>query len=311
MNKLMVLAAMSLLLAFNSFAFDHHPGEADFRLEHNSRDYSVATGEDIANYLNQDYNNVQDNCGSSTEPAFLCTGVMIRAALPGAGYHIWDPSPSALSTGGISFSYLRADDNSTRFVHNETSGFIFYPYYYAPEDKYTDIDVMCSFPLDADTVNRDQNGCGKHSGDYPKSSPCQSQGIMTGQAWYENDTSMDGQCGFDVSDNSPYNTADGFLQSIKARTYLSESSREEQNEIRLKTWASGMEQTLPIEAFWYIAGDAEGLSDAQYNQKDIVNTTNGAVWVPVIMVTPPANTSGIYTFTYRKSDQIILVHEAK
>ncbi|MCK7226322.1 HvnC protein [Enterobacter asburiae] len=273
-----------------------------------SRYKSDSSGPEIATYLNEDYNSTPENCGTNSEPAFLCSGVMIRAALPGAGYHIWDPSPSAQTTGGISFSYIRADDNSLEFVHNETSGFIFYPYFYAPDGKDTNINILCSFPLDADTVNRDNNGCGQHSGNYPKSGACQSQGITTAQQWYANGTSMDGQCGFDVSDDSTYNTADAFIQTIKARTLLNENERVEQNEIRLKTWAENMQNTLPVEAFWYTAGDATGLANAQYNQEDFFYSTTNHLVVPVIMMTPPSSTSGKYIFTYRDEDQWIKTH---
>lgn len=270
-----------------------------------SRDYVNASGDDIAGYLNEDYNNTVINCGKESEPAFLCSGVMIRAALPGTGYHIWDPSPSAETTGGISFSYLRVDDNSLQLVHNESSGFIFYPYFYAPDGKDTNIDIMCSFPTDADTVNRSDNGCGQHSGDYPNSGPCQDQGITTAQGWYDNGTSMDGECGFDVDDDSPYDTADAFMQSIQARSLLTDQQRNEQDEIRLKTWAMGMQDTLPVEAFWYIKGDAQGLSDAQYNQQDFYDSTTDHLVIPVITVIAPSDSSGTFAFEYNDADQVV------
>ncbi|WP_330986022.1 MULTISPECIES: HvnC protein [Enterobacterales] len=298
MFKIIAITFISLLFCTHSYAQNHQE----------TRYKAGSSGPQIATYLNEDYNTKSENCGSTSEPAFLCSGVMIRAALPGTGYHVWDPSPSAQTTGGISFSYLRVDDNSLQFVHNEASGFIFYPYFYAPTGMDTNIDVLCSFPLDADTVNRGNKGCGTHTGNYPTSGPCQPQGIMTAQQWYANGTSMDGQCGFDVSDASSYNTADAFIQSINARALLTESQRSEQNEIRLKTWSANMQDTLPVEAFWYIEGDVDALTNAQYNQTDFYDSTTNHLVVPVIMVTPPSSTSGSYVFTYRDEDQAVVTH---
>lgn len=300
-----IVFLVGVIVSTNALAAVNPVNNALHMESHQTRNNVKASGEDIAQYLNTDYSNTVNNCGEESEPAFLCSGVMIRAALPGSGYHVWDPSPSAETTGGISFSYLRADDNSLSFVHSEASGFIFYPYFYAPDGKNTDIDVMCSFPLDADTVNRSNNGCGKHSGNYPKSGPCQEQGIMTAQEWYDNGTSMDGQCGFNVADSSAYDTADAFIQSINARGLLTESQREEQNEIRLKTWAMGMQDTLPVEAFWYIKGNSQGLSDAQYNQQDFYNSTTNHIVIPVIQIIPPSDTSGKFEFKYNDADQIV------
>lgn len=85
-----------------------------------------------------------------------------------------------------------------------------------------------------------------------------------------------------------------------------QQSFNEQNELRLATWAQGMQNTLPIEAFFYLKGNSYGLSSAQNDQRDFSASTSKQLWVPVIELSLPQSSGQKATFTYRDSDQAIL-----
>ena len=63
-------------------------------------------GEDTANALNARYAKTSRNCGSTSQPAFLCEGVIVRAT---AEPKFWVPQEKNLQSGAISVSYLRKD----------------------------------------------------------------------------------------------------------------------------------------------------------------------------------------------------------
>lgn len=269
-------------------------------------------GNEVQDALNQSYANISTDCGSSSRPAFLCSGVLIRGTdAYSSSFHSWDPSPSSQTSGGVSFSYLRKDSKFSKLAYGYNNGFIFYPYFNAPEGKDTNIDIMCSFPIDAASENRGDKGCGS-SAAYPQASGnCQAQGIYTAAQWYEHyqqgNNDHQYQCSFETSDNSVYNTADGFYQTLLSMALIGAPSFNEQNELRLATWAQGMQNTLPMEAFFYISGTS-GLSSAQSNQQDFYNNTSGHILIPVIEMKMPASQSEDVQFIYNESDQTIIHH---
>ncbi|MER0124294.1 HvnC protein [Franconibacter daqui] len=270
------------------------------------------SGQQTAEYLNTDYADTEKDCGSSSTPAFLCSGNLIRGTdVFSTQFHAWDPSPSSQSSGGVSFSYLRADSKFSSVAYDYNNGFIFYPYFWAPDNEGidTNIDIMCAFPVDGWTVYRSDAGCGASS-DYPQESvPCQEQGIYTADQWYahfekggENHLYM---CGFTTSDYSSEDTAAGFYQSILSRAKIESKYFSEQNELRLATWAQGKQDSLPIEAFFYIVESSSGLDSARKNQQDFYNTTTNHIWVPVIKLTLPQSPGGNAVFSYSAADQLI------
>jgi len=279
--------------------------------EENIQRLTTHTGPQTAADLTQYYENTVTGCGDDENlPAFFCSGVIIRATDYSTAHHSWDPSPASQSSGGVSFSYLRADSKYSSLAYNYVNGFIFYPREYTPEDKDSDIDVMCSFPIDAATNDRVDKGCGA-SPSYPTQSvECQTQGIFTATEWYnhytEGKNSHSYQCGFVTADKSQYDTADGFYQSILSMAKIASESFTTQNELRLATWAQGMQDTLPIEAFFYLSGSSSGLTTAQYDQEDFYNNTTGNMWVPIIKVELPTSKSGNVVFTYSDNDQWVL-----
>lgn len=258
-------------------------------------------GEQVARHLTTRYADTRENCGADSKPAFLCNGVMIRATVTNPTYHVWENSPASIAKGGVSFSYLRSDLNVRQMVFDYTNGFIFQSYSHVTGKTLPEI--LCSFPVDGWTASRSDAGCGPYPG-YAGSGACHLKSVTTGAQWwadFNSHASYRGawQCGFDVRDSRNILAGPAFAASLNARSYLSLSGSERYNEIILKAWANNLGKTLPLEAFFYLAG-TNGLSDAQRNQRDLKNT-DGVV-IPIISVRLPTATVG-GTFYYIAGDQ--------
>lgn len=256
--------------------------------------------------LTKRYFDTKRDCGSSSRPAFLCSGVIIRGTRWSPSYHSWDPSPNSIKDGGISFSYLRADSKFDKLAFGYNNGVIFYPIFGAPKDK-MDPEYICAFPLDAATDARTDHGCGTR-GNVCLYAAVSNLGLVNGSQWYTaftNGTFKDSgflACGLIVDDHKDPkgSTAGGFAAVIDAMKLLGQTSFTDQNEIRANTWAAGLGKVLPIEAFFYIK---DGLQNAKNDQNDFHATTG--IWVPVIQVTLPATMSEEVKFHYTDSDQAI------
>ncbi|KHA70414.1 halovibrin HvnC [Pseudomonas chlororaphis] len=275
---------------------------------------SALTGPQVVEWLNTLYNSKFQNCHeSANQPAFLCSGIIFRVTdkRPGETHHVWNPSPTSVKNGGVSFSYLRADSKYGRLAWGHGNGFMLYPIFGAPQDK-VDLDVLCSFPIDGWTWNR-TTPCGHHAS-YPTTSQrCQSSGVSTAEQWknvWDNSPNSHHirQCGFDVSEATGKPAAVPFYQSVRARGMLSQNPTHftEQNEVVVKTWPQNLQDTLPLMAFFFIAGGGNaGLPEAQGNQQDFYNSTTRRIWVPVIRLFPPSTPTSEATFQYVESDQLV------
>lgn len=311
-SSVLITAAISMLFSYCTFAHDYSQSKKAYLKTHVLRSDVRQSGAETARYLTMDYGNTAQDCDGTSTPAFLCSGVLLRGTdVYSTAYHTWDPSPDSVSSGGVSFSYLRADSKFDKLAYSYNNGYIFFPYFYAPDDEGidTNIDIMCSFPVDGGTNSRNSKGCGASS-KYPSTSgPCQSQGIYTADEWYShyikgNEDNLY-QCGFTTSDDSSEDTAAGFYQSILSMAKIASLSFNQQNELRLATWTQGKQNSLPIEAFFYLSGNQTGLASAQSNQKDFYNSTTNNIWVPVIEVRLPSTQSQDATFSYNSGDQLI------
>lgn len=311
-NLLFTMLIIGSVYSTATAANQYSAEKSNYKQTHPLRSEKRQSGAQTANYLNEDYANTAQDCGKSTTPAFLCTGVLLRGTDAfSTSFNAWDPSPASVSSGGVSFSYLRHDAKFNKLAYGYNNGFIFFPYFYAPDDQGidTNIDIMCSFPIDAGTENRSNKGCGA-SNSYPTQSiPCQQQGIYDADGWFAHYEQGGGnaayQCGFIVADESSYNVADAFYQTILSMQKISYDSFYEQNELILATWAQSKQDSLPIEAFFYLDGSADGKNSAQKNQQSFFNKTTNNIWVPVIKVTMPATVTLDATFTYNADDQLV------
>lgn len=266
----------------------------------------AATGPETARDLTDRYYSNPRDCGRSTQPSFLCAGVIFRATAPSPFYNSWDPSPASVKSGGTSFSYLREDSKYRKLVREENNGYILYPIQRLPKDKST-YQVLCSFPLDGGTNIRDDKGCGKS--DRPGSQACDKQGIYNGYEWAKKYQTFDGtnnntkECGFDVRDVLDDAAVRNFNASIDAMDKVGREAFEKQNELRLDTWNdSTPDASLPIQAFFYIPTQG-GLDDARFDQQRYYQQTG--VWVPVIKMTLPEQPSDEATFSFSNWDQAV------
>lgn len=272
----------------------------------------VLDGPATAESLTTLYHRKFPNCNTSdSQPAFLCSGVTLRVTVkdPAEQYKVWDPSPTSIANGGVSFSYLRADANFGRLAWGYGNGYILYPIFGAPHDK-IDLDYLCSYPMDAWSWHR-TTPCG-HSNDYPAlSRPCHLAGVTTAPQWLGVWTMPGGtpylrQCGFDVNDDRNQLAGPAFYQSVLSKGLLGQPGFDGHNEIIIKTWTPGRPNTFPIMAFFFVAGGTnEGLADARYNQRDFYNSTNPKIIVPIIRLTPANTAAGSATFTYVAADQAV------
>lgn len=275
-------------------------------------------GTTVAATLTSLYKNTVDNCGSDSKPAFLCSGVTLRATETNQSFFPWNPSPNSQSRGGVPFSWLRADSNFSRGAFSYPNGFIFYPVLTKPSAK-RKVEILCYFPVDADSVNRPTlSGCGANTYYPTNSGLCHEQTpkVDTAATWlthYNQVQNTTGgiqqhrhQCGFDVRDKVDYHAGPNFLAGINARKGLGDADKLTQNEMMLDTWAQNIPGDLPIMAFYYLGGttQATGLANAKIDQKRFYDETKGQV-VPIIKMTLPTTFSGTATFVYSTSDQAV------
>lgn len=117
---------------------------------------SRPSGEQVAADLNTRYEDTRTTCDNNT-PAYYCNGVMSRGTI-NSTYDPWDPSPTQITKGSISFTYLRRDASITDPYRD--SGLLVLSQQEAINQG-KQHDVVCSFPHDGWTdVARTNLGCG-------------------------------------------------------------------------------------------------------------------------------------------------------
>lgn len=264
----------------------------------------VVDGPSTAAALTALYMDNVSNCGSNSTPAFLCSGVILRATIYSDSYDAWNPSPTAKRKGSVSFSYLRRDNNFQHFVYNaqDSNGFIFYPIFDTPTGK-LHIDVLCHYPNDGWSDNRwaDGNGCGSSPGLVGSGPSCAALGITTGAQWgakYPPGTPGPNICSFDVRDSLNEAAGPAFYAALQSK-WMNSSYFTEQNEMLLKLWGDNLGSTLPIRAFFY--GKPAGLQYARKNKQRFLQKTG--INLPIIKITLPTTPQGLATFQYIAADQ--------
>lgn len=250
--------------------------------------------------LNRWYGDTRANCGSASAPAFLCTGVMLRATQTSAAFLPWNPNPSST---GVSFSWIRSDVNFGDLVYAYWNGFIFYPRNEAPTGANV-INVRCVFPMDADTNSRPTlEGCGPSTQVPATSKPCGAD-IATAAQWLAHFNALAdkyrGQCGWNMTSGS---TSDRFVQSIGAHQGLADRWWNLQNEVRMSKWAQN--SVVPIRAFFYVPGHANALQNAQNDQQRYAQAFAGA-FAPIIRLTLPSSKAAKASFDYVSADQAVV-----
>lgn len=279
----------------------HEPNQRLKRLAENK-------GSTVANELTRRYYDTQKNCGSDSKPSFLCSGINLRGTGSGVGYNTWDPSPLAEKVGGVSFTYLRSDYKVKRVAMNHVHGFILYPEFNRPPGT-IEIQTLCFFPRDGDSDHREDRGCGKNNQFPEVSRPCIAQGIKTGEQWRDHFNSYGWRkgCSFDVANTAENRAAPNFYEGMRGGTLASPAAFDAPNDLKHKVWSQNIPNSLPIEAFFHLGKNANGLELAKNDQKRFYDLTE--IVIPIIAMTLPATLADEAKFEYIENDQAIHLPE--
>jgi hypothetical protein len=261
---------------------------------------TIEQGRLVAEALNRRYNDTRNDCHGKA--AYFCNGVFMRTTGANTRYHAWDPSPTSISIGGISFSYLRQDVGIQRFAYDETQGLIFKNNAASAQDGQLDVKVLCSYPSDAATAFRTtEKGCGPHPLFSSNSGACAAQTppVDTIERWKSHYNAVGGSGGF--SGRNRHQCSFGadpvaFALSLAVRDHFLVPSQERplHNELMLETWPTGTTTALPLEAVFYLTQQTRevGLAGAQFIQRDYFDVTGHVI--PLIQVN--LNKTSPYSF---------------
>jgi hypothetical protein len=254
-------------------------------------------GADTAKAINARYRDTRNTCPDN-KPAYYCDGVVIRATKDG-DYDPWDPSPSAITLGGVSFSYMRMDAHVTDLYHG--SGFIFLDQNTAIAQQKVP-EYLCTYAYDASTLVGEipDKGCGLRRSIQPAAdlSSCASVNVKTVAQWYEYAKTIPDrtyQCSLSTADPAQ------FAVSIQVRANRAPNMFADWNEIMITTWPQGYGASIPLEAFFYKTNASAGLTEARAYQTKFKTKTG--LWAPIVRLNFSQLTGE--PFSYVEADQAI------
>lgn len=262
------------------------------------------------------YDDTRQACDG--KPAYACSGVLLRVTKPSDKYYTWNNSPNAMAKRGVSFSYLRADAPIRALAESARSG-----YTLAPLDQRATgtmaYNPLCAFPTDGDTWERGKGGCGDNQRTpQVKENLCDAVGINTAEQWIAHynaspdpevidrwagnpDYRYAAQCAFDIRDRLGATGAKNFHETLRVMQLMKDRPFA-WNEVMIQTWSESRFKELPIQSFFYIAGNTAGREDAQRVQRDWQREAGR--FVPVISISLPANGTAA-RFAYDPKDQVV------
>jgi len=270
----------------------------------NNLNAQAGVGEDTVREIESYYDSTVEYCNTPYRPAYLCSGLMIRGTSTSGKFLPWQPSPGTLARGGVPFSYLRSD---TKFgLAWGIKGLILAPTDYKKFGMSDLPEVLCSFPLDANTAMRTDKGCGDNVDTPVEEKSCESFGITTAEQWVSHfgdvNKAETRQCGFRQVGAQTYQSASHFYASVKAKSLIRDGFFNRHNEVLLGTWSDA--ENLPILAFYYVDGPNQksGLAAAKTDQWNwVVNA--GHTFTPIVKVTLPDDPQKEARFTFDPQDQ--------
>lgn len=261
---------------------------------------NALTGAEVAQLINNRYSNTAATCAVN-QPAFYCSGVLLRGVAAGHAGGFWTHSPGAITQGAESFAYLRAD-LSTNAVEQK-NGVIF-------TDQFTAIglgkslDVLCAYPFSAGAEStRPDFGCGlpprllKQQVD---PSSCAALGIVDADAWLAHFLQQDSQPGLQCS----LSTRDPaqFKAGLEAHERVDPAWSVKPNEVMVKNWDSESPKLIPVEALFYDVSKVDALLGAQLDQRDYFNATGD--WLPILKMDFSDPQAGVFGFNLQ--DQLYI-----
>ncbi|MBC3502076.1 hypothetical protein HU761_11680 [Pseudomonas sp. SWRI59] len=263
-----------------------------------------ARGETALHQLNTWYNSTTDDCGGPDKPGYLCSGIALRTTSSSIGFLPWEPSDSQLEKGSVAFSWVRRDSNFGKPFGNQ-NGLTLYPPQYAPPGSLAHLNVLCTFPINANTNQRSTlQGCGPIRGFEETTDTCQALAVNTAQQWLARYPQAENYrvCGWNLRQTEAA-SAGAFNTALQARQGLNDAQWAVNNEVLLPVWKQGEGGALPVHSFFYVEGEREALAKAQYDQLRYQQLYEQLV--PVINVRFPTDRSGIMSFGYAEGDQAV------
>lgn len=265
-----------------------------------------ASGTQIAEQMQRSYDATPKHCGGNAIPAHACSGVLLRSTLPSPHYHTWHHSSNSKAKGGVSFSYLRADIPTVQLAADGRSGFTLHPLLQRPDGSLR-YEMLCAWPTDGDTWERDSRGCGDNRQTTEVEAACHAQGIVTAEDWiqqFRQSGDYKRQCAFDIQRTRIPERAEAFYQSVRAKQLFATEMPFPWNEVVIGAWDEARADDLPIQSFFHIEGNYGALEQAQADQRDW-HQTNGT-FIPVIRIRLPRTLEEGARFSYHDSDQAVV-----
>lgn len=267
---------------------------------------SIAADDEIVRRLGDLYSNTAPNCGSSTSPAFLCSGLVLGAAPAATDSLFYGIRAADQARNGVSAYYLRKDARFRSLPKGMKSGFVLAP---APVDRAgRQVDVLCVFPIAGATESRGSRGCGDAPQTAPVETSCQQAGVTTSAQWLSSYRASGkvaaAQCSFDTRIGTA-NAAEAFNQSLKAIRTLGTEALGNANEMILSPWAIDPPRSPSVMALFYT--DASGLNASRLDQIQWYRASGW--WLPIVGVRLPQNLAQDAAFSYDANQQAISVEQ--
>ncbi len=250
---------------------------------------TTSPGTLIAREITQRYKDITSEC-SGGNADYYCRGVLLRVTDAAENYHSWNPSKASVKRNGVSFYYLNKE-GGIKTLGLTSVGLIFS----ALQDASAyELVARCSYPSNGYSDTR-TDSCNARRG-YPKSRPCDEQGIDTVAAWvahYSKSGSGKYQCGF-KTDKASFS-----LSQTVRHHFPNPADKEKGNEIVIAAWPQDIPAKLPLDAIFY--QQLDDIPKAQIIQRDY-NEQTGKV-LPILHV--DLNASDDEKFLYEPAVQAI------
>lgn len=315
------------VLALSVFLVACGGSSSDHSIEESGPQYDISDKNNyVTAYKFQDrYNTLVEDCGASDQPAYLCSGLIVRGVRAAAQPKPWKHRDKDKQKGAISIAYIRHDQNFKLPTSTYHAGVLLHP-------EFENVAALrCASPMDLNTDLRigSKNGClasteQKFSDQDYTVKDCQDWGIDSADKWLEiflpimQTTQQKGHldqftgqtCSFSMGkeDQQKFATrAQAFNLFADIRKGVPHNLRPEwwNNELFINIWDDKDSNTAPLEAFYYNFADAAGLKEAQDFQRKYYQDTQK--FLPILAIEFTVDeAANIY---YSAHDQIVFESE--
>lgn len=267
-------------------------------------------GPSAAQWFNDLYGNTRKNCGDASRPAYLCSGVLLRATAPTTAFQFFSISPLSQAVGGVSVSYLRKDAKFGSFYAGRSSGFVLDNHGFDARSVQRPLQARCFFPVDGASFRRKDGGCGDYELTAAVEASCDRMGVFTAEQWLElylsdSQYAQGAQCGFDMKASNAIR-AKHFYEGIRAEGMLHGISvfvanDSQANELVVLPWNASDPSSIPVAASYYT--DTTGLPGARLIQIQWYQATGKVL--PAVRLDMPAKAEDDARFGYEWQEQAI------